>query len=499
VADSNPSRRDFISMSATGAFGAMIVPRHVLGGPGYTAPSDMLNVGIVGAGGMGGENATRISASEHLAAFCDVDFDFVENSIRDRAESDNPRRAEGGARLQAHYDAANKYEDFREMLAAESDLDAVVIATPDHSHAVIAAAAMRAGKHVYVQKPLAWSVHECRVLARLAEETGVVTQMGNQGHSSDDARLINEWIQAGVIGAVREVHIWTDRPIWPQGLPYPSEEAVLRDRADMTSWWPGDVRGMIADAIGGSFPQPERLNFDLWQGPAVWEHGFHPVFHPFHWRGWVPFGVGALGDMGAHLLDHPYWALDLGHPTAVEATSTPWGGGSDNPATYPGSMTVQYEFPRRGMMPPVELFWYDGGLMPKRPPELADDVELDRTGGVIYRGERGVLIHETYGRNPTLYPESLHAEADLVSPRYPRIEDENHEMNWVRACKGLEPATSPFSYAAPLTETMLLGLVALRAGQGRKIRWDAEAMRVTNDDDANRYLTREYRAGWEVA
>jgi hypothetical protein len=201
--------------------------------------------------------------------------------------------------------------------------------------------------------------------------------------------------------------------------------------------------------------------------------------------------------MGAHLVDHPYWALDLGYPETIEATSTPWGGGSENPATYPMAMKVHYTFPRRGLQPPVGMHWYDGGLMPQRPGVLPPDVELDRTGGVIFVGERGILMHETYGNNPSLYPSYLQAEADRVAPTYARIEG-SHEMNWVRACKGLEPATSPFEYAAPLTETMLLGLVALRAGQGRKIEYDGGGMRVLNDDDANRYLSRTYRPGWEV-
>jgi hypothetical protein len=199
--------------------------------------------------------------------------------------------------------------------------------------------------------------------------------------------------------------------------------------------------------------------------------------------------------MGAHLIDHPYWALGLEYPTSVEATSTPWGGPAANPATYPVAMTAHYRFPRRGMMPPVEMHWYDGGLMPPRPEDLPTDVALDRTGGVILAGERGILMHETYGRNPQLFPEGLTEEAATVPPSYERIED-SHEMNWANACKGQGDATCPFSYAAPLTEVMLLGMVALRAGQGRKIYYDGQNMRITNDEEANRFLTREYRDGW---
>ncbi len=479
------------------ALGAMIVPRHVLGGPGYTAPSDMLNVGIVGAGGMGAENAQELG-SEHIAAVCDVDLALVSKKADERAVDGEGKPREKGVRWREQFAAARHYQDFREMLAEGSDLDAILIATPDHTHAVIAAAAMRAGKHVYVQKPLAWSVSECRVLGRLARETGLVTQMGNQGHSSDNARRINEWVQAGVLGPVREVHVWTNRPIWPQGLPHPIYPPAQRTADQQLSWWPGDVATRLAEAIGGDYSPPPSLDWELWRGPEASDMAYHPIFHPFHWRGWAPFGVGALGDMGAHLIDHPYWALGLGYPETIEATSTPWGGGSDDPATYPMAMKVHYTFGRRGMQPPVAMHWYDGGLMPRRPDPLPADVVLEREGGVIFVGERGILLHETYGRNPRLFPDYLQAEADLVAPTYPRIEG-SHEMNWVRACKGLEAASSPFEYAAPLTETMLLGLVALRAGQGRKITYDGGAMRVLDAVDANRFLTRTFRPGWEVA
>jgi predicted dehydrogenase len=322
--------------------------------------------------------------------------------------------------------------------------------------------------------------------------------MGNQGHSRDDARRINEWVQSGVLGAVREVHVWTNRPVWPQGLPAPSYPPTPRDYAEMTSWWPGDVQGLIGEAIGGDFPVPETLDFDRWLGPVEWEHGFHPILHPFHWRGWVPFGVGALGDMGAHLLDHPFWALQLGYPESIEASSTAWGGGRENPATYPQAMKVHYAFPRRGLMPAVDLHWYDGGLMPQRPAMLPDDVELERGGGVLYVGERGVLVHETYGRNPRIYPEAVAEEAGTVPETLPRVADERHESNWANAIRGTDEAVSPFAYAAPLTEVMLLGLVALRAGQGRKVYYDAARMQVTNAPEANAFLTREYRPGWEV-
>ena len=255
--------------------------------------------------------------------------------------------------------------------------------------------------------------------------------------------------------------------------------------------------GALASALAGDFPVPDGLDWALYQGPIAEPVPYHPIYHPFNWRGWVPFGVGALGDMGAHLIDHPYWALDLGFPTEVESTSTPWGGGAQDPRSYPLAMTAHYRFPARGLQPPVNLTWYDGGLMPPRPDLLPDDVVLDRTGGVLIVGEWGLLMHETYGSNPTLFPASLHEVAATVPATYPRIEV-SHEMNWALACKGEGEATSPFGYASRLTEVMLLGIVALRAGQGQTIEYDGATMEITNVPDANRFLTREYADGWSL-
>jgi len=491
------SRRDFVSTSSKMALGGMIVPRHILGGRGHQVPSDTLNVAIVGAGGMGAENAQKLG-SENIVAVCDLDHQLVADKVVERMTDGEGNPREEGVRWSEQYERAVKYTRFDEMLDQQSDIDAILIATPDHTHAVMAAAAMKAGKHVYVQKPLTWSVHEARVLQELAETTGVVTQMGNQGHSSDEARLINEWIQAGVIGNVREVHVWTNRPIWSQGLMRPEPmEADFDPLSPDRSWWPGSVAAAHASGLYADFAVPEHLDWDLYLGPCARDVPYHPIYHPFHWRGWVDFGVGALGDMGAHLIDHPYWALGLGYPTTVETTSTPWGGSSDDPVSYPMATKVHYEFPRRGLMPPVALHWYDGGLMPRRPELLPADVELERGGGVIFVGERGILMHETYGENPQLFPVELREEAEAVPQSYARIE-ESHEMNWANACKGIGQATSPFSYAAPLTEVMLLGLVALRAGQGFKIEYDAANMRVTNSERANEFLTREYREGWSL-
>ena len=490
------SRRTFVDRGAKIAAGALVAPRAALGGPRHRPPSEQLNVGIVGVGGQGTENALELG-SEHIAAICDVDFGVVHRRVQERLVDDKGVPTEKGQRWREQFLQARQYVDFREMLDQEQELDAVVIATPDHLHAPVAKAAMEAGKHVYVEKPLTYTVHEARALARLAEETGVVTQMGNQGHSANRARVINEWVQAGVIGTVREVHVWTNRPIWPQGVlrPGPWEEGL--NPGWYQQWHQGAIQALAADAMDAHYPLPRGMRWDLYLGPVTRDLPYHPVYHPFNWRGWIDFGVGALGDMGAHLIDHVVWALGLTKPTRVEATSTPWGGPEEDPVSFPLAMRAHFEFPARGTAPPVDLHWYDGGLMPPRPAGLPADAKLRREGGVIFVGSRGLLMHETYGRNRQLFPASLADEAADVPERYPRIE-ESHQMNWVKACKEGGEASSPFDYGAHLTEIMLLGIVALRTGQGRTIEYDADAMRVVNVDEANRYLTREYRDGWEV-
>ena len=495
------TRRQFVEETSAMALGGMVVKRHVLGGPGYQAPSDTLNVAIVGAGGMGMGNAEALG-TQNIVAVCDVDFGYVERALTGREKDREGKPRPEGIRLQEQFGKAARYADFREMLDKQKNIEAVLVATPDHTHAVIANAAMLAGKHVYVQKPLTYSVHEARVLRATAAKTGVATQMGNQGHSRDEARIINEWIQAGVIGPVAEVHVWTNRPIWPQGIPRPAAAPVPPAPAPGAvpappSWNRRTINEATAAAMMGNYSAPEGLRWDLYLGPVPEDLPWHPVYHPFNWRGWTDFGVGALGDMGAHLIDHPVWALNLGYPSSIEATSTPWGGPSAKPATYPVAMTVHYEFPARGNLPAVKLNWYDGGLMPPRPPQLPDDLALNREGGVLYVGTKGILIHETYGTNPKLFPAGLLEDAAKVPQTMPRV-TVSHELNWVAACKKQGTATSPFEYAAPLTETMLLGIVALRTGQGRKILYDGAAMSVTNIPEANQYLTRQYRDGWGI-
>jgi predicted dehydrogenase len=532
--DEKLSRRKFVAGTAGATLGTMIVPRHVLGGPGYNAPSDTLNVAVVGCGGQGASDASElVMGGQNIVALADVDFGFVDSETADRTKGRDGKPNPIFIKLQEAFGKAKRYADFRKMLEQQKDIDAVLVATPDHCHAVVAKTAMELGKHVYVEKPMTWSVHEARVLRETAKRTKVVTQMGNQGHSSEEARLINEWIQAGVIGPVREVYIWTNRPIWPQGVPRPaappetsasvaasgsalaqgSGQAAGNGRrpgpgaslgAFGNGWSQRRVnRETAAAMMAGDYQVPANLNWDLFLGPAP-DVPYHPIYHPFNWRGWVDWGTGALGDMGAHLIDHPYWALGLGWPTLIEATSTLWGTDSkNNPVSHPLATQVVYHFPARGDQPPVRMIWCDGGLMAPRPDVLPANVQLERGGGVIFIGEKGILMHETYGEKPRLFPESLMEEAKKVPQKYERIETgENkralHRMNWAKACKGQGKASSPFEYASMLTETMLLGIVALRTGQGVQIQYDGESGKVTNISDANQYLQREYRKGWSL-
>lgn len=497
------SRRSFITQVGMTGAAFTIVPRHVLG-RGQTAPSDRLNIAGVGVGGMGKINLLNLGVDNNIVALCDVDWDFAGRAWEalpadlKREEDRLPTVTAADARRNSEtriaslrkiiaedLPRARRHRDFRRMLDEQKDIDAVVVATPDHAHAVIAMAAMDAGKHVYVQKPLSWSVHEARELARKARSTRVVTQMGNQGHSWDDGRRAVEWVRAGAIGDVSEVHVWTNRPLvfWPQGIPRPVPQRI----ASELRWnWSGLMTRLTQSM--GLYAVPDTLSWDLFLGPAP-AVDYHPVYHPFNWRGWVDWGVGAIGDMGAHLIDHAYWALDLRYPTSVETVST-----SFNNASYPLATTTYYEFPARGAMPPVKMVWYDGGLLPPRPPELGDE-PLNATGGALLIGSKGKLIYDTYGLNPRLLPKSLEDTPVPDGVRVPRITT-SHEVNWANAAKGNGTASTPFEYAAQLTEVMLLGIVALRAGG--KIHYDADKMTVNNIRDANQYLTRDYRRGWSL-
>ncbi len=501
------TRRKFVAGTTGAAIGAMIVPRHVLGGVGYQAPSDTVNIAVVGCGGQGASNASELLANgQKIVALADVDFGYVDRAIEGRTKTRDGKPNPEGVRVQEAYQKAKRYADFRKLLETEKGIDGVIVATPDHTHAIVAKTAMELGKAVYVEKPLTWSVQESRVLREVATRTKVVTQMGNHGHSSDAAARVNEWIEAGVLGAVREVHIWTNRPIWPQGVPVPAKSAPWQVGGGFGNEWTARrINRVLSQSVVGEYSVPSTLNWDLYLGPAP-QVEYHPIYHPFNWRGWLDWGTGALGDMAAHLMDHPYWALGLTYPTSVEATSTPWGMGSNNqPASYPLSTRVTYRYPARGNQPGLKLTWTDGGVMPDRPELLPDNIPLDPGGGVIYYGEKGILMHETYGYHPKLYPLSLVEVANKVPRTYPRVEANDdvdksakHRLNWARAIMGKEKATCPIEYASRLTENMLLGVVAMRAGQGVKIAYDGEKGQITNVPAANQYLHREYRKGWTL-
>ena len=501
------SRRDFVTQAAATTAAVTIVPRHVLG-KGQTAPSDRLNIAGVGVGGMGRTNLLNLGADNNIVALCDVDWGFAGPQwTSGRLEADLKREQDrllkaeltAEARKNSEHRVASlkkliaedlpkqkRYRDFRIMLEEHKDIDAVVVATPDHMHAPVALAAMDLNKHVYVQKPLCWSVDEARKLARKARQTKIVTQMGNQGHSWDDGRKAVEWVQSGAIGDVTEVHVWTNRPLsyWPQGIPRPEPRRISSE----LRWNMNGVMARLANAMG-IYSVPDDLDWELFLGPSNFVE-YHPVYHPFNWRGWVDWGCGALGDMGAHLLDHAYWALDLGYPTTVETVSTPWSGGC-----FPMATKTYYEFPARGSKPPVKLTWYDGGMFPPTPPEFGEGEKLNAEGGAIMVGTKGKVIHNTYGLGARLLPSSLQQSVGDPPKTLARITT-SHEVNWSNACKGIGQASTPFEYAAKLTEVMLLGVVALRADT--KIHYDGADMKVTNSRAANDMLKREYRRGWSL-
>jgi predicted dehydrogenase len=451
------SRREFLGTAALATAAFTIVPRHVLGGAGYVPPSDKLNIACVGVGGKGRSDIASVG-TENIVALCDVDDTQMAKTLKLAKENvENPAYAE-------MLERATKYRDFRKMLEAEKSIDAVTVTTPDHTHAVIAMMAIQLGKHVFVQKPLTQTVYEARMLAKAAKEAKVVTQMGNQGHASEEGRLINEWVWDGAIGEVYEVHCWTNRPIWPQGIERPQEIPSV----------------------------PSTLEWDVWIGPAPFRP-YHPAYAPFSWRGWCDFGTGALGDMGAHIIDHPYWALKLEYPDTIQASSTQF-----NSETYPLASVVRFHFPARDKMPAVELTWYDGGMMPKRPEDLEEGRRMgDEDGGVLFVGKKGKLMCGCYGKSPRLVPETKMQAYKLPAktiPRSPGIHEE-----WVAAIKSGAQTTSNFDYAAKLTETMLLGNIALRmADKNVILKYDSKNMTFPNLPEADQFLSREYRPGWSL-
>lgn len=462
----NYSRRNFLRDAAV-ASSFFIVPRHVLG-RGFIAPSDKLNIAGVGAGGKGESDLFEFAKSPNanIVALCDVD-DRQSKKTRER----NPK--------------AKYYKDFREMLDKEkNNIDAVSVSTPDHMHAMPALAAMQMGKHVYVQKPLTHDVYEARMLTEAADKYKVVTQMGNQGSSSDGVRQMQEWYNAGTIGDAHTIYVWTNRPVWPQGFGKPKNTA----------------------------PVPAELNWNLWLGTAPFED-FKEGYVPFNWRGYWSFGTGALGDMGCHLIDPAFKTVGLGYPSEVECSVAAiyekmWTA-SYYPDSCPASSSVILKFPGKDGKRDVELHWTDGGIRPERPEELGPDEIMgddDGSGGVIIEGTKGKIMCGTYGSNPRLLPTSRMKEV-TVPQTLARV-PEGHYVQWVNACiagYGKNKLSSSFDYAGPLTESILMGNLALRSWNvkdskgfpGRKrLIWDAKNMKITNFDEANQFVKREYRTGW---
>ena len=468
------NRRDFIKSTAIAAAAFMIVPRHVLG-RGFVAPSDRLLIAGIGAGGKGSHDLAMFSKSgkADIAFLCDVDT----------------RRA---ARSVNAFPKAKFYKDWREMLDKEhKNFDAVSVSTPDHNHAIQTLAAMQLGKHVYVQKPLTHDIYEARILTQAAKKYKVVTQMGNQGSSNDGTRIMREWYEAGLIGDVHTVKAWTDRPVWPQGIPWPTAKIEI----------------------------PKELDWDLWLGTAP-QKNYVDKLVPFNWRGWWDYGTGALGDMGCHLIEAPFSILNLKYAKDVQCSV-----GSvyvDEfkrgyfPDSCPPSSHVTLTFPKTDKTKgDVKLHWMDGGIQPERPEELQpNEIFGDGGNGTLFIGTKGKMMCDTYGLNPRLLPLSRN-ENIKVAQKYSRVIGgaEGHYGQWVEASiagYGKQELSSPFEIAGPLTEALLMANLAIRGydiqkeilgedvfpGRSAKLLWDNNNMKITNFDEVNQFVKRDYRAGW---
>jgi predicted dehydrogenase len=429
-------RRHFLRHSALVGCAPLVLPSRVL-----SEPSKKLNLAGIGVGGMGG-GYLRAVESENIVALCDVDKNFA-------------------AKPFARYPKAKRYTDYRVMLEKEKHIDGIVIGTPDHWHAPIALAALALKKPVYCAKPLTHTVWEARILTEAAANAGVATQMSVQANANEEHRLIAEWISAGLIGKVTEVHTWSNRPIWPQGIDRPKD-------------------GPSA---------PETLDWNLWLGPAP-ERPYHPAYHPFKWRGFWDFGCGALGDMGCHHFDPIFRALKFTAPTSVEGESV-----GSNDESAPTKATIIYQFPARDELPPVKVVWYDGGRKPERPVELEPGRRMDSTyGGTLYIGDKGKILTGGLGENPRIIPEAKMKEATLPDKTLTR--SPGHYKEWILAAKGGLAPGAEFAYGGPVTEAVLLGNVAIRADE--KFTWDAPKLE-TSSAEANSYLSKEYRNGFEIS
>ncbi len=464
----NLSRRRFIQHASAVAVSTFIVPRHVLGGPGHTPPSETLNVAIIGCGGQGLHNMRALLAEKdvQIVAVADVmdeaDYSrFYYGGTAGRVpalklvDRKMAERQSGGPATKCQ-----GYVDFRKMLDAENSIDAVLIATPDHMHAVAALAAIARGKHVYCEKPLARTVYETRRVTEAARHAKVATQMGNHGHSGSGIRMTVEWIRDGVIGDVREVHAWCS------GTP----KGEFRIRPQET-------------------PRiPPGLDWDLWLGPAA-RRPYHPTYAPFRWREWWDFGTGVLGDMACHNMDPAFWALDLGHPTSVEARCA-----GLNTETVPYAATVYYQFPARANKPPVKMIWYSG-LMPPRPEELGQGRDLMGGGnGILFVGDKGKLMCAGWAGSPRLLPLEETKEYQKPCASIPR--SQGHHRDWINACKGGGPASSNFDYSGHLAEVVLLGNAAMRVE--KKILWDGPKLKAANCPELDALIRPEYHNGWTL-
>ena len=434
------SRRDFLKTTAAGAavgtaFWVANEPKVTLG----QSPMEKLNFACIGVEGKGSSDTDSAARDGVVVALCDIDAERLDKKAR-------------------RYPEAKKYFDFRVMLDEMGDkIDGVTVSTPDHTHAVAAAAAIRMGKHAFVQKPLTWSVHEARVLRQLANEHGVATQMGNQGTSENGLREAVEVVRSGAIGDATEVHVWTNRPVWPQGEGRPTKEEVA----------------------------PEGLHWDLFLGPAP-DRPYSSVYHPFKWRGWLDFGTGALGDMACHTANMAVMALDLFDPKTIVAEHT----GIVENESFPKSSTITFEFAATDKRGPIKMVWYDGGRRPSV--ELTQGENVPSSGSLIV-GTKGTLFSPNdYGASYVLLPRDDFKDFKKPERSLPR--SPGHFTEFAIACAGGEPAMSNFNYASRLTETILLGNAALRSG--KKLEWDAEAGKFTNAPEADQYLHREYREGW---
>ena len=464
------TRRQFLTKSAVAAAISFptIVPRHVLGGPRFVPPSEKINIAIVGAGGKGKNNTQKLLEYDDAQVIAIADpseyWDLANFYYKTEAGRGPVKKM-----VEEHYASKTpnhrvaEYEDFREMIEKDSSIDAIVCSTPDHTHACVSALSMRAGKHVYCEKPLTHNVWEAREVARIAKETGLATQMGNSGHSTDGIRQTVEYLRAGAIGTVREAHSWVPATRWNPGL-----EGLPQD----------------------SSPLPKGLNWDLWIGPRE-QRDFHQALAPVAWRDFWTYGCGALGDFGCHDMDAATWAFDLPPPESVEVAPA----GFSNADIAPYGEIGYYHFPARGDQPPLKLTWHSGGLRPEHHDALPPTFKLPRRG-VMFVGDKGVIQCDGAGGAPRLFPESVRTSFKPPAPTIPR--SKGHHRDWLDAIKGGPAASSNFDYAARLTEITLLGVLSLRLG-GKKIHWDAANLKATNLPEADAFIQEPVRKGWEIA